>query len=362
MFKSESINDLKLLKIILWIYIILCVVIAGLNYGYAGSASAPVADMISKLWHFYENWVKTLFILVGSILTLRIVGKGKTTTMRKKNLRGFLLAALLVHIAGPLLLGNSELYFFTMPLPWTTTPLQLLDASSNFYQSRFPVWGRVGISTALIFFGVYSVIVVIGTLLLGRRWQCSTLCLFNGFAAEVFAPAIPLAGRRKMVKPRTLKMLAAAKWVFLVVSILFSMWWILRLTGRPLVGVPETISKIENYKYLSTELLTTMFFWVAFIGRGYCYYCPLGTVVGFLSKAAGQKIITNRTNCIQCNQCNLICPMTLDVKAKAQAGKPLKASLCVGCGHCVDICPTKTLAYQTQFLDWKNSLVKEIIQ
>jgi Pyruvate/2-oxoacid:ferredoxin oxidoreductase delta subunit len=81
-------------------------------------------------------------------------------------------------------------------------------------------------------------------------------------------------------------------------------------------------------------------------------------MVGFLSKAAGQKIITNLTNCIQCNQCNVICPMTLDVKAKAQAGKPLKASLCVGCGHCVDICPTKTLAYQTHFGDWKHSLGK----
>lgn len=245
MFKSESINDLKLLKIILWTYIILCLVIAGLNYGYAGSASAPVADMISKLWHFYENWVKTLFILVGSILTLRIIGKGKTTTMRKKNLRGFLLAALLVHIAGPLLLGNSELYFFTMPLPWTTTPLQLLDVSSNFYLSRFPVWGMLGISTALIFYGVYSVSVIIGTLLLGRRWQCSTLCLFNGFAAEVFAPAIPLIGRRKMVKPKTLKVLMVMKWLFLVVSILFSLWWILRLTGMPLNAVPEIISYAE---------------------------------------------------------------------------------------------------------------------
>jgi len=197
--------ELKILKAILWIYIILCIIIAGLNYGYASKATAEAAAFITWFWHFYENWIKTIFIIVCSFLTLRIVSTSKINTMRKRNLIGFIIAALIVHIITPLLLNNSELYFFTMPLPWTTTPLQLLSSESTFYISRFPVWGAAGISAALIFYICVSTIVLIGTLLFGRRWQCSTLCLFNGFAAEVFAPAIPLVGKSKKINEKALK-------------------------------------------------------------------------------------------------------------------------------------------------------------
>ena len=110
------------------------------------------------------------------------------------------------------------------------------------------------------------------------------------------------------------------------------------------------ISNIEEYKYLVGELLMAMFFGVAFIGRGYCYYCPLGTVLALLGKIAGQKITTNSTECIECNQCNDACAMSVDIKCKAQNGKEVTDLRCVGCGHCVDACPTRTLSYSTKFL------------
>jgi len=37
--------------------------------------------------------------------------------------------------------------------------------------------------------------------------SCSTICLFNEFAAEVFDPAIPLIGKRKKPKDKVLKTL-----------------------------------------------------------------------------------------------------------------------------------------------------------
>lgn len=173
--------------------------------------------------------------------------------------------------------------------------------------------------STLIFYVSYSVIVIVGTLLLGRRWQCSTLCLFNGFASEVFDPAFPLIGEPKEVKPRTLKFFYYLRWIFLAMALFFTFYWIIFLLGMPLHGSSNLISNIEEYKYLVGELLMAMFFWVAFIGRGYCYYCPLGTVLALLGKIAGQKITTNSTECIQCNQCN-------------------------------DACPTRTLSYSTKFL------------
>ena len=344
--------ELRILKGILGAYIILAIVIAGLNYGYVNQANPKAAAFISRFWHFYENWIKTIFIIIGSFLTLRIIGTSQRSIMRKRNLIGLIVSALVVHIAAPIFLHNPELYFFTMPLPWTTTPLQLLYPDSSIYLSRYPVWGVTGISAALIFYGCVSVIIVVGTLLFGRQWQCSTLCLFNGFASEVFAPAFPLIGKKKKMKKGALKAFAVLRWAFLSLSLFFTIWWILFLLGIQVFGKFQLISQIETYKYLSTELLMMMFFWVALIGRGYCYYCPLGTVLSLMSKLAGQKIITDKSECIKCNRCNIACPMSIDIKSKAQIGKAVTDSRCVGCGHCVDTCPIKTLDYSTKFLDW----------
>ena len=349
--KNNNTIELKILKAILWIYIILCIAIAALNYGYASHATEATASFIRWFWHFYENWIKTAVIIICSILTLRIIGTSSRITMRKRNLIGITISALAIHIVAPLIFNNIELYFFVMPLPWTTTPLQLLNPNSLFYISRFPLWGLTGIATALIFYVCMSVVVILGTLLFGRRWQCSTLCLLNGFAAEVFDPAIPLIGKASRLKPRTIKTLSSLKWIFLGIALFFTFYWVLTLSGIALPGDIKLIGKIETYKYLSTELLMAMFFWVAFIGRGYCYYCPLGTVMGFLAKFAGQKIVTNNTQCIQCNQCNLTCPMSIEIKEKAKTGEAVKELGCVGCGHCVDVCPTRTLSYSTKFLD-----------
>lgn len=349
---KETDQEVVILKTILWTYIILCIVIAGLNYGYASTAPAATARLIAWTWHFYENWLKTGFIIAASILTIRILNKTERTSMRKKNLKGFIIAALVVHVASPLILNNNELYFFAMPLPWTTVPLQLLSENSSFYIDRLPLWGAVGITTALIFYLFVCAIVFFGTLLLGRRWQCSTICLFNGFASEVFAPAFPLIGKRKIAQPNTVRVLMILKWILFILAVAFTLYWAILISGVAIFENYELVGKLEVYKYLSAELLMMMFFWIVFVGRGYCYYCPLGTVLGFLGKSIGQKIITNHTECINCNQCNQSCPMTIDINSRAIKGEPVTSLRCVGCGHCVDTCPTKTLAYSTAFLSW----------
>ena len=351
MFMSKRANtESTILKTILWIYIVLCFIIAGLNYGYVKTAPESTAKIISWIWHFYENWVKTVFIIVASILTIRIIKKSKRTFMRKRNLTGFIITALVVHIVSPLILNNNELYFFTMPLPWTTTPLQTLFENSSFYVSRFPLWGKTGIVAAFAFYVFYSVIMIIGSLLFGRRWQCSTLCMFNGVAAEVFAPAFPLIGKKKKIQPITVKIFTVLKWIIFILSLFFAVYWILLLVGVPVFENYNLMSKLENYKYLSAELLMMMFFWIALSGRGYCYYCPLGTLLGFIGRVSGQRIITNKTECVNCNQCNISCPMMIDIKSKALKGEPVTSLRCVGCGHCVDACTTETLSYTTTFL------------
>jgi ferredoxin-type protein NapH len=350
--EKKSTIYLKLLKIILGTYIILAILIAGLNYGYARTAPENIASIITWVYLIYENWIKAAFILIGSFLTIKIIGSSKRTTMRKTNLIGFIIAAFTVHIVIPVLVNNYDMYYFAMPLPWTTTPLQLLDTNSSLYISTISSWGTSGILSALSFFTAISLVVLIGTLLYGRRLQCSSICLFNGFAAEVFDPAIPLIGKRRMIKPRTLRFMNIVRWVFLGVALLFIAYWVMYLLGITITPNINTITKLESYKYLAGELMLNLFFWIAFIGRGYCHYCPLGTVLSGVARIAGQKITTNNSKCVQCNKCNETCPMSIDIKSKAINGENVQDIRCVGCGHCVDACPTKTLAYSTRFIEF----------
>ena len=339
------------LKALLWIYIGLCLFIAGLNYGYAPKAPETTARFIEWFWHLYENWIKTAFIIIASYLTIKIVRQNKRTRMRQRNLIGFIAAALVIHIFTPLILRNNEVYFFAMPLPWTTIPLQLVFEETAFYASRFPLWGAAGITAALTVYAGISIIVFLGTLLWGRRWQCSTICLFNGFAAEAFAPVFPLCGKRKGDGSKWLKVLSIARWIMLGLGVAFVFYWIMLLSGVVIFANHTLIEKMEIYKYLSAELLLMMALWIVFCGRGYCYYCPLGTVLAFVGRMSGQKIDTNKSKCINCNQCNTVCPMQIDIRSKAEKGEPVISSLCVGCGHCVDSCPTQTLFYTTHFMD-----------
>ena len=340
-------NEKSLLKFLLASYILMALVLAGLNFGYARQAPAHIAEIITWWWHFYENWIKTAYIILGSILTLRLIGGPSKSKMRKNNHKGFVLMALLIHILGPFLYRNSDLYFFAMPLPWTTIPLQLLEPLSTFYQNFTSLHGIGMISTTLLFYLALSLVIFIGTLLKGRRWQCSTLCLFNGFVSEVFAPALPLIGKSKKLKSPSLRIFAILRWVFFVISLAFVGYWILIINKL----IPSTyltqVYQIEIYKYLLFELLAAMAFWFILSGRAYCYYCPLGTLLSLVSRLVSQRIRTNLRHCIQCGKCDLTCPMSISILEKAKQGKPVKDLNCVGCGHCIDICPTHTLAYTT---------------
>lgn len=78
---TKTNKSLTALKTILWIYIILCFVIAGLNFGYAKTAAASIAKGITWFWHFYENWIKTIFIIAASLLTMQVIkSSGRTRT------------------------------------------------------------------------------------------------------------------------------------------------------------------------------------------------------------------------------------------------------------------------------------------
>ena len=342
--------EVRVLKILLFLYIFFALLFAGLNFGWAPKAPEKARAVIVTVWQVYENQFKTALIILCSVLTLRVIRKKQVPRMRRYNLIGLTTAALVFHIAGPLVSGNPDLYFVGMPLPWSTAGLRLAVEGSSFYQDSLPHWGAAGIHTTLLVFAAIHAVVLVGTLFLGRRWQCSTICLFNGFASEVFAPAFPLFGRSKRLSRGMLGFLAVMRWLLLVTSLAFTvLWLVVLICDIPASGL-SFFETLETYKYLVAELLLAMFFWTVLIGRGYCYYCPLGTVLGWLGRAVGQRIVTTRSQCIGCGKCDAACPLSIRIKDRALEGRPVVDSRCVGCGHCIDACPVQTLAYSTAFL------------
>jgi polyferredoxin len=345
-------NALRWLKITLIIYITATIIIASLNYGLQNVVSEEQAKIIHNIYKIFENEFKITLILLCTYLSWQVL-KGKSNRrLQKINLIAFSITAIAVHGIIPWVLNNRELYYFFMPLPWSSMGLQLIDSTSMYYNQQISLWGTNGILIAVSFFILSNIFVLIGTLLIGRRWQCSHLCMLNGFVSEIWSEIFPLFGGKKKVSSRWLKFLKFFRWFMLVVSLGLTFWWSIRLFGINIIGNGSVLHEIEVIKYISLELLMMMFLWIVWTGRGYCYYCPLGTFLSIISRIVGQKIVTNNSKCINCKQCSNVCPMSIDVAKSANKGIPVDNLRCVGCGHCVDICPTKTLSYQTNFLKW----------
>lgn len=348
----------KLLKFFLFFYIAFCLIVAFLNFVVASKVDDSTARFIHTLYEFFENELKTMLIIVCSLLSLNAFLNIAKRKLYKLNLLGFICSAILIHVILPLLTGNRELYYTAMPLPWATTGLQLMAHDSSFYVRHIPLWGLSGISAAVVFFIVMNIFVFLSTLLFGRRVQCSALCLMNGFASEIWSAAFPLTGKKKKLSLSAKKGFAFLRLIMLLLSVSLSAIWLLYVGGIRLFENMDALAQFEVFKYLSVELMAAMVFWVFWIERGYCHYCPLGTFLSLIAKLGKQRITTTITSCIGCGVCTSVCPMSIDVAASAKKKEPVTDGLCVGCGHCVDACPVQTLKYETAFIQKVNKTCK----
>lgn len=341
----------RYLKYLLAFYIVFCFIVAGLNFGLAKHVSLEKVRAINAVYEFFENELKTLLIILCSFLSLKAFRNSAKRRLYRGSLLMFSVSALLIHILLPLITGNREIYYTAMPLPWATTGLQLLTKESSFYIRHVPLWGLSGISAAVVFFIFMNIFVGLVTLLFGRRVQCAGLCLLNGFAAEIWAPVLPLFGKERKANSGTLRVLSILRIVMFALSVTLSIWWLLFISGIHLFVHQDFVAQLELIKYLSLELMAAMTFWVFWGGRGYCYYCPLGTFLSLLARIGRQRIRTDLNTCVACGLCTKSCSLSIDVAEFAKKREPVTSSLCVGCGHCVDACPTKTLRYETTFLN-----------
>jgi polyferredoxin len=352
----------KFIPIILKTLAILLVVfgmaIAALTQGFSEQLTPQMQERMYDIYMWYEHYFRALTVIIGAFLTYSFVKISRKTVsrLRKNSLISLSVVSLIFLILFPLISGYYELYNAWMPFPWSTLPLQLID-SGTFFGSHFENFhGIDGAAFLLWAYLFYQAIVFGGTIVLGRRWQCSMLCLMNGIHAETLGEALPFITHNKKnpaskrIHPRVRWILRKLQIILFSANLLLITAWILAVTTEPEFLNQNALIAAELIKYMALELTLLMLLWIFIGGRGYCFYCPAGFGLGIVGNVFGQKIETGLTRCNQCGACDDACKLSIDISARAREKKPVKALQCVGCGLCVEACPTNNLQYTTFFL------------
>ena len=235
---------------------------------------------------------------------------------------------------------------------------------------------RIQFFPALISTSLVILALLIGTTLIFGRIYCSSVCPMGVFQDVVNRISRPFKSKKqkrfKYSRPKTV-----LRWSVLAISILtfvFGFAFILGTLdpysafGRMVVSVFKPIylagnnllenifTRFDNYTFYKVEvfipsiftfimgLLT--FFVIGYMawryGRSWCNtMCPVGTILGFLSKFSLFKVRINTENCTKCGRCVRDCKSSC-INIKEQ---DIDHSRCVTCFNCLSACKDNAIAY-----------------
>ncbi len=235
-------------------------------------------------------------------------------------------------------------------------------------------------SIALISVSAFGfIIILILTVFFGRVY-CSTICPLGVFQdiANWIALKLKPRKRRKFVFLKEQKILRLALLIIPVLAFLFGSSLAINLLDpysiygrfagnffRPaLVLINNIISSIlvqfKIYLVYSYELkafhvfpfiITLLFFLFVIVmvwkwGRQYCNtVCPVGTLLGYISRYSFFKIVIKEEDCLSCGACAKECKAScID-----SSNKSIDASRCVACFDCLTSCPTDGISYSYSY-------------
>ena len=153
--------------------------------------------------------------------------------------------------------------------------------------------------------------IIVGTALLSGRTFCGFLCPF-GTASDMVSG---ISNRVSSSPSAELFYHPFLKWLFLVVVL-----WI---------AVGLQTPEFTTFDW-APFLFGLFLFLSAFKNRYWCRLaCPIGTIISPLNKIAPFSIKKEKTSCIDCKECEKVCPM----------GKIKTGSLdCINCFLCLSSC------------------------
>lgn len=219
------------------------------------------------------------------------------------------------------------------------------------------------------------ILILFLTALFGRVY-CSVICPL-GFFQDIFNYIAKKIKKRKR-KLEYLKDLKLLKWSLLGISALLFIFGIAlgislldpysiygRFTAnlfRPVAVagnniISSVLESIKIYSLYAFEIKAfnlvpflvsaTFFIFIAFMaykkGRLYCNtVCPVGTLLGFLSKYSLFKIVIEKEECLSCGLCEKDCKGNCINSEE----KTIDLSRCVTCFNCVSSCPTEGIKFK----------------
>ena len=81
--------------------------------------------------------------------------------------------------------------------------------------------------------------------------------------------------------------------------------------------------------------------------RFWCrYLCPLGGLLGLISKMAPVKYRVDTEKCIACQRCATICPTAAIEPQQKFAANPAE---CITCLDCLEVCPTRAITFSSRW-------------
>ncbi len=116
---------------------------------------------------------------------------------------------------------------------------------------------------------------------------------------------------------------------------------------------PMDFKGINPFSFVFSISFLGLIFWLSYnYGRLYCNtICPVGTLLGLVSKISFFKIGIIESNCIECGDCETVCKSNC-IESET---KYVDFSRCVGCFNCFDVCPSIGISYQPRFAISKTS-------
>ncbi len=117
---------------------------------------------------------------------------------------------------------------------------------------------------------------------------------------------------------------------------------------------------LKNYSYVLALFPFSFLVIIIYLsykrGRLYCNtICPVGTLLGLISKISLFKIKIDKTVCEGCGVCETVCKSEcIDFYEKE-----IDFSRCVACYNCIDVCPSEVISYHSVWNN-KNPVDSEI--
>ncbi|TKG94705.1 4Fe-4S binding protein [Puteibacter caeruleilacunae] len=234
---------------------------------------------------------------------------------------------------------------------------------------------------------MFLIVLLILTVLFGRMY-CSFICPLGIFQDFIIRISRKIQGKYKLryKKPWTyirysiisITVLLAVFGNLLVLSLLdpySNFGRIFSYLLQPVVvwannGLAYILNHFNNYTLYAVKVpaihwqvisLVLVFLiaigWMAARrGRLFCNgICPVGTLLGIISKISIFKVAINKSQCTQCGKCVKACKSEcIDIKSIS-----IDTDRCVDCFNCIDVCPEDAMKYKFSYIQQKPTNKKE---